>query len=744
MEYPLKYDFVVHPLADYKNIKVKFLNAQNISVSDEDTKLKIQTIAGNIEEGKLVSYIKSEKRKANTEILVAKSNYLIDKDSIVSFSIAEYDKNKTLIIDPLVWATYYGGNAWNSFLSVCIDKQDNVYITGLTNATNFPAKQLAGAYWQPDSLTTDAFILKFDKLGVRQWATYYGGSMRDIGISVSTDNQDNVYVSGSTESTDFPTQQSAGYYWQANNAGIWDLFILKFNNQGIRQWATYYGGNSSDNLNSLFIDKQNNLYLIGLTLSSNFPLQQLTLAYNQTTYAGATDAFIVKFDNLGVRQWATYYGGSLKDEFKSIYTDSQNNVIIVGRTVSLNFPTQQKTGAYWQANHAGGNYDMILLKFNDQGVRDWATYYGGSSEDEANSICTDSQDNIYITGYTNSLNFPTQQLSGAYWQTKNGINTYILKFNNQEIRQWATFYGGSGSDNANAICSDNFDNIYITGYTMSANFPLQQLTGEYWQSTINGFQSSFILRFSKTGKRIWATFYGCTNNINIGNDITSNNKNTVYIIGESWGNDAYTVDCGNGAYYNDGSNSNMDSYILKICNVYIPDSISTDRNNLCINDNGYITLTATGGEGDNLKWYSDGCGLKYVGMNSPLIIPIPNKTTTFYARWETICGNSECETITIIVKNCEIILEIPNIITINNDGINDLFVPIKIMNIEKTYTRIFNRWGNLVYETDKLNIEWDGKYKGQTVADGVYYYIINYTDINGKEKVMKGSLTVMR
>ena len=105
---------------------------------------------------------------------------------------------------------------------------------------------------------------------------------------------------------------------------------------------------------------------------------------------------------------------------------------------------------------------------------------------------------------------------------------------------------------------------------------------------------------------------------------------------------------------------------------------------------------------------------------------------------------SSMDSINIVFRDCEIKLELPNIITPNNDGSNDLFLPLQSKNIEKINTQLFNRWGNLIFETDNLQIEWDGKSKGQLVADGVYFWIVNYTDTNGKEGMMKGSVTVMK
>ena len=652
-EHPLKYDFVVHPNADYKDIKIKYLNAQNISLIDNNTKLKIQTIAGNIEEGNIYTY-----QKDSNEI---KSKYVINKDSIISFEINIYDKTQSLIIDPLVWATYYGGSGGDFISSICVDSHDNIYITGSSGTTDFPLQQLAGAYWQGNSVGGgDIVILKFNNLGVRLWATYYGGNNDDGGQSICSDSYDNIYISGSTESTNFPVQQLSGAYWQANNVSLASLretmFILKFNDQGVRLWATYYGGDGEESADEIIVDSQDNLFIVGSTTSFYFPTQYLTGAYwqpNRSCNIGT--AFILKFNSQCVRQWATYYGGSDMTYFSSICLDSLNNIYITGYTYSNDFPNQQLAGAYWQPTLTGGN-NCIILKFNNNGVRLWATYYGAGSEDGF-SICLDSQENIYITGITESTNFPTQQLFGAYWQSNlaGNIDAFILKFNKLGVREWATYYGGSGNDVARSIRVDKEDNIYIVGDTYSNDFPTQQLNGEYWQATNLGFDATFILKFQNQGIRQWATYYGGSM-LNNGTNIAVDHQNYVYVIGDCWDSCLFTKDYGNGAYYQDSLNNYQDDYILKIapCNNRKPISLQSNRNNICLNDTTYLTLTAIGGIGDTLKWFTGGCGQNYIGKDTILIIPPPTQTTTFYARWESSCDTSACDSIIINVHPIEI------------------------------------------------------------------------------------------
>jgi hypothetical protein len=320
------------------------------------------------------------------------------------------------------WATYYGGNSVDHAHSVATDPQGNVYVVGNTYSTKFPVYDPGGgAYFQGSKVVySDAFIIKFNSSGVRQWATRYGGSRDDHAYSVATDPQGNVYVVGYTLSTDFPVYDpGGGAYYQGSYAGVYDAFIIKFNSSGVRQWATYYGGSDYDVASSVATDPQGNVYVVGATLSTNFPVYDPGGAYYQGSNAGVYDAFILKFNSSGVRQWATYYGGSDYDVASSVATDPQGNVYVVGATLSTNFPVYDPGGgAYYQGSKAGG-YDAFILKFDSSGVRLWATYYGGSGYDSASSVATDPQGNVYVVGRTLSTKFPVYDPGGAYYQGSN-------------------------------------------------------------------------------------------------------------------------------------------------------------------------------------------------------------------------------------------------------------------------------------------------------------------------------------
>ena len=335
-----------------------------------------------------------------------------------------------------IWATYYGGSNFDVFGSICTDNSGNLYVTGHTRGTNFPTQTLFGAYNQTYGGGYDVFILKFNSSGARIWATYYGGSKGDYGFDICTDNSGNLYVTGGTESINFPKQILPEAYNQTTCGGSHDAFILKFNSSGARLWATYYGGTNYDVGYEICTDNSSNLYVTGETRGTNFPKQILSGAYNQTTFGGSTDAFILKFNNSGERLWSTYYGGSGEDKGYDICTDNTGNLDVTGYT-NGSFPTQTLSGAYNDITH-NGYFDIFILKFNSSSERIWATYYGGSGNDYYGSgICTDNTGNFYVTGYTFSTYFPIQILEGAYNQTTHGgsvHDAFIIEVQQQRCK----------------------------------------------------------------------------------------------------------------------------------------------------------------------------------------------------------------------------------------------------------------------------------------------------------------------
>jgi len=493
----LHHEFVIKPEGNPDEIRLKVKWA-DVKLSDDGSEIILSTPVGDILDGSIYAY---EGDKG------VKVNYVFD-DGLLAYGVRGWSRNENLVIDPplaRLWATYYGGSSSDYAYSVATDQQGNVYVVGRTGSIDFPLYNPGGgAYYQGSYVAnSDAFILKFNSIGVRLWATYYGGGGYDYANSVAIDPQGNVYVVGYTYSTGFPVYNpGGGTYYQGSNAGYDDAFILKFNSSGVRLWATYYGGSDYDGAYSVATDPQGNVYVVGYTLSTNFPVYDPGGgAYYQGTIGSidSFDVFILKFDSIGVRLWATYYGGGSDDIVHSVAMDPQGNVYVVGQTYFAGFPVYNPGGgAYYQGSNAGYS-DVFILKFNSNGVRLWATYYGGSDYDYAYSVATDPQGNVYVVGYTSSIDFPVYDPGGgAYYQGSNAgyYDAFILKFNSNGVRLWATYYGGSSNDYAYSVATDSQGNVYVVGYTSSIDFPVYDPGGgAYYQGSNAGGYDAFLLKF---------------------------------------------------------------------------------------------------------------------------------------------------------------------------------------------------------------------------------------------------------
>ena len=349
------------------------------------------------------------------------------------------------------WATYYGGSGNDFGFSCATDASGNVFMIGITSSTSGIAT--AGAH---ETAVNNGFLVKFNSSGVRQWGTYFGGN----GKHCTTDASGNIYIVGETDLTSGIA--TAGTHQTINGGGS-DGFLVKFNPSGVKQWGTYFGGSSAEGGNSCTIDALGNIYMTGMTFSSS---GIATAGAHQTANAGFTDAFLVKFNSSGVRQWGTYYGGGGPDDGFSCTTDASGNVYMTGQAQQQMAASGIATPGSHQSAYGGGYNDAFLVKFDSNGLRQWGTYYGGSLADEGNSCAIDALGNIYMTGFTQSSTGIAT--AGAVKIVLSGVNdAYLVKFDSNGVRQSGTYYGGGDIDIASSCATDASGNIYMTGHTQS-------------------------------------------------------------------------------------------------------------------------------------------------------------------------------------------------------------------------------------------------------------------------------------
>jgi PKD repeat protein len=355
--------------------------------------------------------------------------------------------------DLSLYTTYLGGNADSYGLGIAIDSSRNTYITGYTSASDFPTDS---PYQAKKSTSNDAFITKLSASGAISYSTYLGGAGRDFGQGIAVDASGNAYITGKTDSKDFPRKNAMdGTY----NGGSSDTFITKLNNSGnTLVYSTYIGGNSDDSGECIIVDSAMNAYVAGWTYSTNFYVKD---AY-QKNHGGIMDAFISKLNPAGsALVYSTFLGSEGSDAAKGIALDSSESVYVVGETSSSTFPVKNAAQGL-----IGGNTDAFVTKLNNPGSElVYSTFLGGSGRDFGYSIALDESGNAYLTGKTSSTNFPT---ANAFRDTK---DTYDAAFISElaaagNVVVFSSYFiARKGNDAAKGIALDRFGNAYLAGYT---------------------------------------------------------------------------------------------------------------------------------------------------------------------------------------------------------------------------------------------------------------------------------------
>lgn len=562
----LKYDFVVNPGGDSKKIKMNYHGID--ALEQNQTELIIKTPVGVIKEVMPKVY-----QNINGDNISIGSAYQVN-GNIVGINLEKYNPKFSVVIDP--WITYYGGNDRELSSGITNDANGDVLVVGMTESANFPVT--AGTFQSTKKSAADVFIFKFNPSGTRLWSTFYGGTNYESGYGIATDALNNVLITGYTKSSNLPVP---GAYQSAYaGAGIFgDAFVAKFNSAGNSLlWASFFGGNDMDAGMDIVADNSQNVFITGYTSSSNFPV----LLATQGTKALGSDAFVAKFSSTGTLLWSTFYGGEKTDEGHGIDIDNNNNVLVSGWTSSVSFPVVSA----FQSSNAGIS-DMFVLKMNNSGTPQWATYYGGpNTEYYTAEVTTDSQDNVIVTGYAEA-GFPTT--AGAFQPAHAGGNydAYIVKFDKLGNRLWATYLGGStvgatsGNEEGFGVAVDAKDNIYVGGDTYAKDFPVTSCS---YQTSFNGAEDNYLAKFDPSGKLICSGYVGGAGHDEILNAGTlSVNGGFVYLTGYAPGSFPVTA----GAYDLTFNGGFSDVTVMQLCeNTCGLNNLKTDfnvsNNTICV------------------------------------------------------------------------------------------------------------------------------------------------------------------
>jgi hypothetical protein len=517
-----RYDLHIQPGADPAQIVMKIEGSNGVSVN-ADGSLAIQTTMGVLQQQGLYAY-----QEVNGVRQQVACQFVVGKDMRVQFGMGSYDKSRPLVIDPLVYSTYLGGDDMDEAGAIKIDDSGNVYIIGSSQSPDFPILN----QYQAHVANRDVVITKLANDGSGNislaYSTYFGSGSSEYGIDLAIDGKGGVYVTGWTHAKDFPvvneyqTQQSRLYS---------DVYVAKLIEDGSGivsiAYSTYLGGEDYDYSYGIAIDNSGNAYVTGSTSSTEFPAVNAM----QPTYQEGQDAFVTKLAYNGsgkvTVEYSTYLGGSGVELGYDIAVDGNGNVYTTGWTMSADFPT---VDAY-QTFQGGSDVYVVKLVYDGEDVRaEYSTCLGGSNGDEGRAIAVDAQGNAYVTGFTYSSNFP---IAHDYrpGPTNQNPDVFVLKLIDDGGRAALLFSTCLGSTGAGVDIAVDGNSVYITGSTSSANFPLVNPHQTY-QAGSDAFVTKMTYRGSGHIALDYSTYLGGKSN-DWGEGIAVDADGNIYVAGHT-------------------------------------------------------------------------------------------------------------------------------------------------------------------------------------------------------------------
>ena len=539
----MKYDFIVNPGADITRMKLRYAGIDNLAVTPQGD-LRAETIFGPVFEK--APYIYQE--IAGTEHTVM-GRYVLTEPGVFGFTLeGEYSPNHIMIVDPqLAYSTFLGGDSVDVVTDIAVDADGCLYGVGDTRSPNFPTEN---PYDDSLGSHTDVMVFKLSPLGdTLIFSTFIGGTnpwyASDEGEGIVLDLEGNIYITGKAESTDFPLVNPIDDIFQSK-----EIFISKLSPAGnALLFSTFLGGQSLDSPRGIDLDSQNNICVVGLTGSADFPVVN---PYDGDISALNDIVVVVLSAPDYSLTYSTYLGGNNVDVPYDISVDD-DNIYITGATASTDFPLVNPVDAVIE-----GASEVFASKISPYigGINSlvYSTFIGGSGVEYGYGIKVDENEIAYIIGVTQSPDFPLVNSFDLNYEGES--EAFVLKLSalgNSLL--FSTFLGGDGSDAGADIAVDGSGNMYIAVNTTSSDYPvINPYDGSY-----NGDMDVFLAKFSESDNCLLFSSYFGTNASDVVNAIALDDAQNIYFSG--WTN---SPDFPVANPYDSAFNGQWDGYIARI------------------------------------------------------------------------------------------------------------------------------------------------------------------------------------
>lgn len=533
----LEYDFIVAPNADASQIRWA-VPAVNKAEVDEAGGLVLHVNGSDFQMKKPVVYqtINGERREIAASYSIQNPKSKIQNQE-VGFTLGLYDHAAPLVIDPvLVYSTFLGSSFSDYGYGIAVDASGSAYVTGETNSATFPTQNSNQTFGGGQ----DAFITKFNPAGtLLVYSTFLGGSTGfEHGYDIAVDSAGNAYVTGTTIATDFPTTANALQPTKLTGSSQDTGFVTRLSPGGTLFYSTYLSGSQSNQIYGIGTDGAGNAYVTGACNGLGIP----TTA-NAFISGTSGTGFLTKLNTNASGSASLVYSTLLNNtggstDGRSVAVEPSGNVYLTGRTTTA---TGLASPGAFQAANAGGSYDAFVMKFNTNlsgaASRIYSTYLGGSLQDfggrsnagGSKAIAIDTAGNAYVTGNTNSTNFPVmnpfQAANAGYY------DAFLTKLNaTGSALIYSTYLGGSNLssfDEGRSVAVNVLGNAYVTGIAGSADFPTA-----FPISPVQATGHIFVAKFTPSGNSlVYSTRIGTGDFSDEGNGIALDGAGNAFVTG---------------------------------------------------------------------------------------------------------------------------------------------------------------------------------------------------------------------